>query len=1138
MKLTKEDIEFIDQQPLTKVLELEQYQPVSEGAHEALYLCPFHSDHHASLHVQLQAELNPEARQSYPVMAWHCFPCSAGGFGAISLYSKLTGYTDSTEYYNVARLLAQNLNLELPSKTAVNDAFANRTKNVVPVKEMTYEYADWTPLNLRALGCITTPITTIEMVDIGGEMIEQKVSVLNEDGSVKCKSSWDQRAADGTYIPLDTKQLTELFGIRPVESFITPAVKRQEANGEESEISYRYEYVKGYPIFDIHYEDEKGWFSKRYEPYFRPYVRKDGKQISNFKFTWWFQGNKKRDRELKYNLYGDKDVMRALQNMDEVPSTSCPLHPVSTITVKNEKDEEETIVKFSRIIICSGPRDAINVWYHSNAHVVYPHSEGVEIQPRQIANLRKIAHEIYVLYDSDKTGTDQANQLCLRYLDLRLIKLPKELGLIKSPRSKKPCKDVSEYFHYFDSLKNKFENPTDYRNMHVNQHFERLIGSSKTMRFVQGEPHFRAKTHELFFKYQLDIASMLQFLHARGMMRASDELSYDFVIVRDNIVDGLSAKDAIVKAREMMITFMEARPEYTQDMCNAISTSNRLTVEILMSLPTMTLDMKSWGERWRYLFFRNTAVYIEAGKPTRMIPYSQLPIGVFRLAIKPYDYKPLKDLGYSRMQNPQYMLNKVDHESRLRGLTTVDRMKENKQWNEWCSVHRFLLQINKPLNEMPEAFQFIYDTCRLFDYKEKANIKLSEEEKQIVIAHFIAKMLCFGYMMSPYRTSSQQQLVICMDYFRQHKDANNGRSGKSLNILMLEHVLNIVVVKGREFKIGNDNMGKNFKDFIPYIHTLVAINDLMTKFDFGLLFNSVENISKKNLYKDEVTLPYDISPKLFITQNNKINDKDPSTLGRVRMMYAGDYYHQGSISGELETVSPLTKFGHNIMENPTEAELEYIKQTDEERFNRIQRERCWIHNFLIDCLQFYYEFQDVFLPPVLGDNIELINELDPIFAEWADKFFGMEEHFGVWIPVQEMLFSYLTYHGNPVGKGKPMSDNMLNRINDNSRLFRTSLETYCNLHHIVNTPKQLIGSKSDQEKGYRRAKHWVTQFDKFGRPEYPHTLIESKNPNGTDRSIPCRIFYRPEDEIPENYTLTPAIPREAPEADWLMIEAD
>lgn len=180
-----------------------------------------------------------------------------------------------------------------------------------------------------------------------------------------------------------------------------------------------------------------------------------------------------------------------------------------------------------------------------------------------------------------------------------------------------------------------------------------------------------------------------------------------------------------------------------------------------------------------------------------------------------------------------------------------------------------------------------------------------------------------------------------------------------------------------------------------------------------------------------------------------------------------------------------------------------------------------------------------------SDNISIdiqniSNNVDPKFVEWADKFFENSDHYGILLPVPEMIYSYLSYSDDSDAKHdkKKFVENMSKRIKDNSRDFRTNLEEYCKLRRIINTPLHLIRSKTDREKGVPRCKHWITKFDDKGRQTYPHRHELSNTGSGVDRTVPCRIFFRSTDTVYSTWEEIPSIPNVEPDENWLLITND
>lgn len=174
------------------------------------------------------------------------------------------------------------------------------------------------------------------------------------------------------------------------------------------------------------------------------------------------------------------------------------------------------------------------------------------------------------------------------------------------------------------------------------------------------------------------------------------------------------------------------------------------------------------------------------------------------------------------------------------------------------------------------------------------------------------------------------------------------------------------------------------------------------------------------------------------------------------------------------------------------------------------------------------------------DFENISSQIDPMFAEWADKFFDNSDHYGVLLPVHEMIYSFLSYKNqqNPLYKKGLRTQISLTEIKKNNRDFGEKLKYYCNLYGIINTPNHLIRSKSDREKGVPRVIHWITKFDKKEIEAIPHQHELSHNSDGTGKAVPCRIFFRSTDTVYSKCDEIPPVTSNEPDENWLLISED
>ena len=204
----------------------------------------------------------------------------------------------------------------------------------------------------------------------------------------------------------------------PDYAYISRAEKVQ---GSDEVRSYKIRATRSYPYSLFKYEDEQGWLVRKYEPYCKPETTANGRPGRNLKFTWWYQETASAS-DMHTRIYGDNDVMRALKEYNgsadvvQTDDTRAPLTDKSYYLTVGDQDVENKRKVFDKIIICSGPRDALATYFHSDAHVVWPHSETTMIPEHVMRKLFAISDKLYVMYDLDETGERAMNELGMMYL--------------------------------------------------------------------------------------------------------------------------------------------------------------------------------------------------------------------------------------------------------------------------------------------------------------------------------------------------------------------------------------------------------------------------------------------------------------------------------------------------------------------------------------------------------------------------------------------------------------------------------------------------------------------------------------------------------------------------------------------------
>lgn len=1111
-RLPEELIKQLEQIPLVEVMEHNGHAAARRTRKETFYLCPFHADGDPSFKV----DNHPAPGHDKP--GYYCFACAetnprAKGYGALMLQAALWGVNldEGDNFRRVATELMKMANLVVDGKPA-NGFFHRARKASAPSKEITYTLKpDFSHAELRALGCTVQQVFRRDYNNPDTETIQ-----CDANGKPLYKYSWcrDFYKSDAPATPFDGKLLHERFNLYAVQNFITE-------QGEGG--SYEVQATETYPIFAFLYKDKQGSWSRKYEPYFKPEVDKNGKAGPSYKFTWWFEGGQRRTgNELSKKIYGDADVMRALET--GTVETQCEFHPICQVRERDGRNIQ-TRTKFSKLVICSGPRDAINTYFHSDAHVCWPHSEGVAISPKVITALQKIADEVFILYDIDKTGVERANKLSLDFLELKTIYLPRDLVKLRSPRTGKPCKDAEEYFNYYPSMLRQQK-----KSVNINEHFASLLKSAKAKKFWDAVSRKRKNEwgeEEIHYRYTPLIDRMCQFLAAKGLHRYKKDDVVRYVYISEGgKVEIIPNKEIETKAKEIMKQYLNESLYYGDEgLLNAISTAQGINAKTMAEIPLIDLDFESWGEHFDYFFFDNTAVEVTADE-IKQVPYALMPYHVNRKAIlENVDYEPIDISRYFEIiPNPslkeeekiylqrRYDMNKLlaettDPDLRQRHISQIKQLAA--EYKAWEQLYKYQVVWKKAIDECPPLLQAIYDMSRMYWRKEEACIPLLPNEQQLQDAHFINKILGLGYMLSRFRTDTRQQMVMITDYSVAKEGSPSGRTGKTMFIHLLHLVRKCMEISGKDYRKDPGAMAQNFSDFQQTVHSCVAIDDLDASISAESFYNNVSRLSVRNLYENTVRLDPDVSPKIAITMNEPFNLNQPSTYGRTWPIFVSDYYHVGDLSGEQEERTPETKFGYNIIKSAS----------DEERMFNV--------NLMVYCLQCYLRFirQDkgVMRAPI-GEEAamrlvyqEFKDGDRKFFREWAQKFFQNPWHFERPIAVNEMILSYYDELGKSIRKGE---------LGKKATQFRRDLEEYCKLRGFVINPPVVFSGAEDQRKGIVRRRAWVSVFDAEGYPVVPQQRTrDTGNVNPS-----CLYFYR-RGEVPRN----PKAVLHAPEKDEEML---
>ena len=1089
--ITDSTKDTLNRLPLDKVMENNGYYLHGESCGKdkryKMYACPFHGDSDPSFRV----DIAPAKGKSY--CGTYCFACKGANgdatYGAIQLQQRLLEVNgEPCEFMDAVKRLARDFHIII-EKEDYNCYWRrqNHSEKVAPQDEIKVNIADrpFTDEELRALGCKVDVFTKRDWEN------DMNVAVSDEQGNLVRRYSFSPSYfKKGMPDPWDSNILKRMFNLYPLRQDWEGADKdnpeyayisrKEKVTGTDEVRSYKIRATRSYPIFVFKYEDKDGWWIRKYEPYCKPEITPSGKLGRNLKFTWWYEGDRRRT-DMHNRIYGDNDVLRAMEDCDgkqsvkQTDDTRAPLVEHSYIEKIEGQDVEMSRKVFDKIIICSGPRDALATYFHSNAHVVWPHSETTLIPEQTMRKLFSICDKLYVMYDIDETGERAMNELGMMYYDLRLIDLPEDLADITDSRTGKPCKDAEQYFNNYDVSR------YGHRIANINEHFECMLADAKCMKFWDveyGTKREKGNTRKIVDKFTINYSNLTRFLQGNGIYNYMDESGAShYVKVVRNMVEVIPDKDFMTLVKLLMKDYLFSMKEINNtSLSNAISTQKKIDASSLKEIKTKRLNFKTWGKDFDWFFFPNCAVKVTADRITQH-SYDELEGHVNRRAILDGEDFRVTEPLFTITENPDYVKQKHRYEEQMKDklLTPEQKTEIRRDFLNYSKLWRWKLEFSKDIEDMPAPVRFVWDTCRIHWEKEEMGFVLTDEEDQRQKMHFVNKAASLGYLLSRYRTDSMQQMTTFTDYKVQDESKSSGGTGKTTFRRFIESVRKLRFISGDGFCTAPDKMPTNFQEFEDTVDQVVMIDDLPGDIKGEEFKNLTSNMVVRTLYQNKYTIPADRVPKIFCTMNRTLDMDNPSVYRRCFSSFTSDYYHPSDYSGRRTERTPRTKFRKDIIEEASWDEYNCIR------------------NLMLQFCQFYFRAQEVILPPMEKDGINryLYSALkDEVFLEWANGFFAEENHFKKPIALTEMVLSYLDMRSDAKVTEK--------LVEDTKKKFRKSLRTYCDNYGIIPNPDVVFAPKrkpadwdswnefqkheyrsrpsSDRKEGLTRTMMWVTKF--------------------------------------------------------------
>ena len=1135
--------DIINRVPLTDVMSGWGYTAKREGETSASYVCPWHDDHSPSLVVDVQVRKGAED------LGFKCFACGEQGYGAVQLAARLMGFAAGPvpreDLPRVMNEIAARCSVELPREDGEKRYYDTLRTSVMGLAEFqaseklyadwtgeapVFERGEWTLEGLRALGLkvelATKKAKRKDLEGEAGDIAEVRTGDLltqfdpdTGEPYYRCSLGRDfyrgpQKAETRTIEGWGT-ELERTFGVEPVARFI------QRIEPKQGGVAVRIvRATRNYPIFMFSYP----WGVKKYEP-------KDTYGAS--KWTWW---GVREDADLSHQWYADSALTDVL-----TPGTGMPdqdeRHPYVQVADKDGKPTGK--VRFRRVVICSGPRDAIAVWSHSDAHVVWLHSEqagfdkkGGNVRPNRwlrafIRKLLGVTLEggLYVCYDEDETGLASSQSIALNSPQVRWLRLPKELGQVTGG-SGRPLKDVTDFVTRFHEVEGRM--PADVQHDDPVEWFDNAMYDTPTCQFWQWESERKDADGTGRARYKFDLRNAPVFLRARGMVRTvvqQGKVSFSrfFLLGGDNTYTEVypgekGANKLVAQARELMAEWLRAHKEYNDDkgaLSRAIF-SAKLEQSTMEAIEQADLDDRSYGEDFDTFFFKNCAVRV-TGDEVRTIPYSQMKQWTNTEAILDGTFTRQERLWHV-VVNPVYREELEKHELIMASAhTPEERAQENMRWDSWSTLWHYLLKLDRPIGEMPVHFRFLRNASRIFWEKEAGGKVLSDQERQVEDMYMIAMLHALGSALVRHRSANRQQFVHITDNGTRREDLASGGTGKTAILELLGLVRRVLKVDGKALEGGNITLTQELAKVVPGLHNIVALDELPQGFSPKTLYNYTLSLTARGLYRDSVVLEGDDLPKFVVASNEQLDLSSESTSRRTYQILVSDWYHPRSMDGSRPAHVPADDFGKEGMK-------EVARNLSPALLNEAR-------NLLLGCVQLFLQLPDETIRPPKDSRALLRQALaaskDEEFTRWIAGYLSDRRHLGIPIAKRNLAVSLLDYCGIVVGRKTVYA--AMKRIREN-------LPDYLRASVYVCNPDKVLKTQTDVERGFRRCAAWMY-------PENPDGTLQTdadgnRLPRVLSRRPPYQdvfYFYRkgqvPSHPYTDGHAGEPDYVQEAPETD-------
>ncbi|MFN3405162.1 MAG: DNA primase [Cytophagaceae bacterium] len=361
---------------------------------------------------------------------------------------------------------------------------------------------------------------------------------------------------------------------------------------------------------------------------------------------------------------------------------------------------------------------------------------------------------------------------------------------------------------------------------------------------------------------KLRYKKMLEFLQEHGYYRISmGDKKYQFVQIQDNvidIVDELCMKDFVMQ----YIRNLEDE-DFKENIEEAIirGAKNYFSKSILESLDYKHVTIKRDTKEACFMYFKNGWVEITK-EGSKLKEYKDLDGQIWKSQI-------------------------IDTE--IQYIPEGDSEAEFKRFLCLSLAGNILY---KPV--LDEAGEPKKDEAGVLLYED-----VPEDVRTLSHKRILSACTAIGYMLHGYKDPSMTKAVVSVDAKLGKNGDMNGGSGKSLFAKALKYLIKEAFIEAQNFRFDNPfafemvNLDSKFVNF----------NDANARFEFQRLFSLITDdftVNKKHI--GMFTIPFDVSPKIYISTNHTIKGEGSSFQRRQFVIEFSDYFN--------DKHTPEKEFGH------------------------------------------------------------------------------------------------------------------------------------------------------------------------------------------------------------------------------------